>query len=101
MSRGEPIGTAEIQTPEDVIRLSKAQVRDYPQDPGEITIVTICSHSSLQLFDAARRAGFRTLGIIRENDPSRQSYDIFPNARPDDFVTVPQYTDFIASARNG
>ena len=32
-------------------------------DPSKITIATVCSHTSLQIFHGARKEGFRTLGI--------------------------------------
>lgn len=32
-------------------------------NPHEITIATLCSHTSLQIFHGARIEGFKTLGI--------------------------------------
>ncbi|MDD1734846.1 MAG: DUF1246 domain-containing protein, partial [Methanothrix sp.] len=36
-------------------------IRGYDKD--DLTIATICSHSSLQIFHGAREEGFKTLGI--------------------------------------
>ncbi|RLF54270.1 MAG: hypothetical protein DRN13_02850, partial [Thermoplasmata archaeon] len=32
-------------------------------DRSNLVIATICSHSSLQIFNGARKEGFKTLGI--------------------------------------
>lgn len=81
---------------DDIVAEMKEEVQNYPLDPENILIATICSHSSLQIFDAARRAGFRTLGIIRERDTNaRLAYDVMPNARPDKFFIVKSYPDLI------
>ena len=32
-------------------------------DTNNLTIATVCSHSSLQLFHGAKQEGFKTLGI--------------------------------------
>ena len=37
-------------------------------DPNDITIATLCSHSSLQIFHGARKMGFKTLGITITHD---------------------------------
>ncbi len=101
-----PKESASIDVPENnsselVISSMKRVVGNYPENPEDITIVTICSHSSLQIFDAAKRAGFNTLGIIVENDPAIDSYDVFPKARPDHIAVVPKYSDFIKRAEKG
>jgi 5-formaminoimidazole-4-carboxamide-1-(beta)-D-ribofuranosyl 5'-monophosphate synthetase len=36
-------------------------LEEYDRD--KITIATLCSHSSMQIFNGARKEGFRTLGI--------------------------------------
>jgi len=38
-------------------------------DKKNITIATICSHSSLQIFHGARQEGFKTLGICIGQPP--------------------------------
>ena len=45
-------------------------------DKDKITIATLCSHSSLQIFNGAKKEGFKTLGLaIRDNN---RFYDAFP-----------------------
>jgi len=44
-------------------------------DKDELAITTVCSHSSLQLFDGARKEGFRTIGICIGAPP--KFYDAF------------------------
>jgi len=58
-------------------------------DKKNLTIATICSHSSLQIFHGAREEGFKTLGICIGRPP--RFYDAFPRARPDKFVCVESY----------
>ncbi len=58
-------------------------------DTGDITIATLCSHSSLQIFHGARKMGFKTLGLtIKDNT---RHYDAFPLAKPDEII---KYSDF-------
>ena len=58
-------------------------------DRENITIATVCSHSSLQIFHGAKKEGFRTLGI---GLPGRtRLYDAFPLAKPDDFLILDSY----------
>ncbi|MCL2318011.1 MAG: formate--phosphoribosylaminoimidazolecarboxamide ligase [Methanomassiliicoccaceae archaeon] len=66
-------------------------------DTGDITIATVCSHSSLQIFHGARKMGFKTLGLtVKDNT---KHYDAFPLAKPDEII---KYTDFDEmSERNG
>ncbi len=68
---------------EDIINI----LNQYNMD--EITIATICSHSSLQIFHGARKEGFRTLGLCIGQPP--RFYDAFPLAKPDKFVCVESY----------
>jgi len=58
-------------------------------DLGKLTIATVCSHTSLQIFDGARKEGFRTLGICIGQPP--KFYDAFPTAKPDEFFSVSDY----------
>ena len=58
-------------------------------DKENITIATICSHSSLQIFHGARLEGFKTMGICI-GDPPR-FYDAFPLAKPDSFLCLESY----------
>lgn len=86
---------------ETIIASNKDTVRSvYPDRIDQTTIVTICSHSSLQIFDSARRAGFQTLGVIKKGDKSKKSYDFFPLAKPDNFIEVDLYSDLIYKKEN-
>jgi 5-formaminoimidazole-4-carboxamide-1-(beta)-D-ribofuranosyl 5'-monophosphate synthetase len=58
-------------------------------DLKKLTIATVCSHTSLQIFDGARKEGFRTLGICIGKPP--KFYDAFPTAKPDEFLSVSDY----------
>ncbi len=65
-------------------------------DKKILTIATVCSHSSLQIFNGARKEGFKTLGIsVGER---KKIYAAFPLGRPDEFLTVDRYTDIIKYA---
>jgi 5-formaminoimidazole-4-carboxamide-1-(beta)-D-ribofuranosyl 5'-monophosphate synthetase len=58
-------------------------------DTSDLTIATVCSHSSLQIFHGARKMGFKTLGLtVKDNT---KYYDAFPLAKPDKIV---KYKDF-------
>ena len=60
-------------------------------DTDKLTIATACSHTSLQIFDGARREGFRTLGItVGQNT---KFYEAFPRGKPDDFFKVDTYEE--------
>jgi 5-formaminoimidazole-4-carboxamide-1-(beta)-D-ribofuranosyl 5'-monophosphate synthetase len=60
-------------------------------DLENLAIATVCSHSSLQIFDGARKEGFRTIGICVKKPP--KFYDAFPKAKPDEFIIVNSYED--------
>jgi 5-formaminoimidazole-4-carboxamide-1-(beta)-D-ribofuranosyl 5'-monophosphate synthetase len=63
-------------------------------DKNNLTIVTVCSHSSLQIFNGAKKEGFKTLGIaIGEK---RKFYDAFPLGKPDDFIIVDNYKEILS-----
>ena len=62
-------------------------------DKKNLTIGTVCSHSSLQIFNGARKEGFKTLGIaVGER---KKIYDAFPLGKPNEFFTVDSYKDII------
>jgi 5-formaminoimidazole-4-carboxamide-1-(beta)-D-ribofuranosyl 5'-monophosphate synthetase len=62
-------------------------------DKKNLTIATVCSHSSLQIFNGARKEGFKTLGIsIGEK---KKVYDAFPLGKPDEFFIVDNYKDIL------
>jgi 5-formaminoimidazole-4-carboxamide-1-(beta)-D-ribofuranosyl 5'-monophosphate synthetase len=56
-----------------------------------LTIATVCSHSSLQIFNGAKKEGFKTLGI--SVGEIKKFYDAFPLGKPDEFFTVDTYRD--------
>ena len=57
----------------------------------DLTIATVCSHSSLQIFNGAKKEGFKTLGI--SVGEVKKFYDAFPLGKPDEFLTVDNYKD--------
>ncbi len=63
-------------------------------DKDSLSIATVCSHSSLQIFDGARKEGFRTIGICMEAPP--RFYDAFPKAKPDEFIVVKNYNEILS-----
>ncbi|MBM4247976.1 MAG: formate--phosphoribosylaminoimidazolecarboxamide ligase [Euryarchaeota archaeon] len=65
-------------------------------DPKRLAVATVCSHTSLQIFDGARREGFRTIGICIGQPP--RFYDAFPKAKPDMFFSVKSYKEIPARA---
>jgi 5-formaminoimidazole-4-carboxamide-1-(beta)-D-ribofuranosyl 5'-monophosphate synthetase len=67
---------------------------DY--DPKKLTIATVGSHSSLQIFHGAKKEGFRTLGIAVGEAPKH--YDAFPMAKPDDWLVVNDYKEIMDRA---
>ena len=60
-------------------------------DKKNLVIGTVCSHSSLQLFNGAKKEGFKTLGI--SVGEVQKFYDAFPLGKPDEFFTVDNYKD--------
>jgi len=70
---------------EDVLKL----LGEY--DLSKLTIATVCSHSSLQIFNGARKEGFDTLGIHIGDRP--RHFDAFPLGRPDEFFKVDSYAE--------
>jgi len=62
-------------------------------DKKNLTIATVCSHSSLQIFNGARKEGFKTLGIAVGE--KKKFYDAFPLGRPDEFFIVDNYKDIL------
>ena len=62
-------------------------------DKKNLTIATVCSHSSLQIFNGARKEGFKTLGIAVGE--KKKFYDAFPLGRPDEFMMVDDYKEIL------
>ncbi len=65
-------------------------------DKDNLAIATVCSHSSLQIFDGARKEGFKTIGICMGAPP--KFYDAFPKAKPDEFFVVKDYKDILSKS---
>ncbi|MGZ4882723.1 MAG: DUF1246 domain-containing protein, partial [Halobacteriota archaeon] len=65
-------------------------------DLEEITLATLCSHTSLQIFHGAREEGFKTLGLAIGTIP--KYYDAYPKAKPDDFLVVDSHLDVLKYA---
>ncbi len=62
-------------------------------DKKKLTIATVCSHSSLQIFNGARKEGFKTLGISVGG--KKKLYDAFPLGKPDEFFIVKNYKEIL------
>jgi 5-formaminoimidazole-4-carboxamide-1-(beta)-D-ribofuranosyl 5'-monophosphate synthetase len=73
--------------------MTKININDMltSYDKKNLTIATVCSHSSLQIFNGARKEGFKTLGIAVGE--KKKFYDAFPLGRPDEFFIVDNYKD--------
>ncbi|HYA32594.1 MAG TPA: formate--phosphoribosylaminoimidazolecarboxamide ligase [Candidatus Bathyarchaeia archaeon] len=61
-----------------------------------ITLATLCSHTSLQIFHGAREEGFKTLGLAVGAIP--KYYDAYPKAKPDDFLLLGSHLDVLKHA---
>ena len=58
-------------------------------DKKNLSIATACSHSSLQIFNGAKKEGLKSIGIAFKERP--KFYDAFPLAKPDEFFIVSDY----------
>ncbi len=67
----------------------KELLKNY--DKKSLTIATVCSHSSLQIFNGARKEGFKTLGISVGD--RKKVYDAFPLGKPDEYFIVDNYKE--------
>lgn len=56
-------------------------------NPRKLSLATVCSHTSLQLFHGARQEKIRTIGLLTSPD-QRKVYEAFPNACPDEFIEM-------------
>ncbi len=65
-------------------------------DKDNLVIATACSHTSLQIFDGARKEGFKTLGIAVGQ--KTKFYDAFPLGKPDEFLFVDSYKELLTRA---
>ena len=78
-------------TKEEILNILKGY------DTEDLAIATVCSHSSLQIFDGARKEGLRTIGICIGAPP--KFYDAFPKGRPDEFFIVKDYRDILSKTK--
>lgn len=76
------------------MNMAKNLIKDI--NPHDITIATLCSHTSLQIFHGARTEGFRTLGITVGKPP--RFYDAYPKAKPDEFLVMENYKELMHRA---
>jgi 5-formaminoimidazole-4-carboxamide-1-(beta)-D-ribofuranosyl 5'-monophosphate synthetase len=60
-------------------------------DKKNLTIATVCSHSSLQIFNGAKKENFKTLGISVGD--RKKYYNAFPLGKPDEFLIVDNYKE--------
>ena len=67
-------------------------------DKKNLTICTVCSHSSLQIFNGAKKEGFKTLGIVVGKDRQRV-YEAFPLGKPDEFLIVKDYKEILTKTK--
>jgi len=75
--------------------MAKININDMltSYDKKNLRIATVCSHSSLQIFNGARKEGFKTLGI--SVGEQKKFYDAFPLGKPDEFFIVDKYKDIL------
>ena len=74
--------------------LQKEAIDTILSDYKKITIATICSHSSLQIFNGALEEGIKTIGIVQKE--KRKLYESFKYGKPDEFIEVDSYSDLPA-----
>ena len=76
--------------------MNKFKIKDIlaNYDKKNLTIVTVCSHSSLQIFNGAKKEGFKTLGIAVGE--KKKFYDAFPLGKPDEFIIVDNYKEILS-----
>lgn len=77
--------------------VARNEVASILEGYHDLAVVTVCSHSSLQLFHGARQEGFRTIGIAIGKKPPK-FYDAFPRAKPDEFFLVDSYEEILDRA---
>ena len=79
-----------------VVNMTKNNIEDMlaSYDKNNLTIATVCSHSSLQIFNGAKKEKFKTLGIAVGE--KRKFYDAFPLGRPDEFIMVDNYKEILS-----
>jgi 5-formaminoimidazole-4-carboxamide-1-(beta)-D-ribofuranosyl 5'-monophosphate synthetase len=78
--------------------VDKQEIHDILEkyDKSNLALTTLCSHSSLQIFNGAKKEGFKTIGICLGAHP--KFYDAFPKAKPDEFFIVENYKEILSKA---
>ena len=66
------------------------------KDAKDITIATVTSHTSMQIFHGARKEGMKTLGICVGEPP--RYFEGFPLARPDEFLVLKSWQELFERA---
>jgi len=64
----------------------------------DLRICTVCSHSSLQIFNGAKKEGFKTLGIVVGQN-RKKVYEAFPLGCPDEFLVVKNYKEILKKTK--
>ncbi|MFN3909675.1 MAG: formate--phosphoribosylaminoimidazolecarboxamide ligase [Candidatus Anstonellaceae archaeon] len=59
-------------------------------DKSNLTLASVCSHSSLQIFKGAKEEGFKTLGLLTNKNFSK-IYKAFPKGAPDEFIEAERF----------
>ncbi len=62
----------------------------------DASIATSCSHSSLQIFNGAKKEGFKSIGIAIGKKPD--FYEAFPLGKPDEFIVLKSYNEINKNA---
>ncbi|KYK21666.1 5-formaminoimidazole-4-carboxamide-1-(beta)-D-ribofuranosyl 5'-monophosphate synthetase [Thermoplasmatales archaeon SG8-52-4] len=75
--------------------MTKEKIHDMltSYDKKNLRIATVCSHSSLQIFNGARKEGFKTIGI--SVGEKKDIYNAFPLGKPDEFLIVENYKEIL------
>ncbi|MFA6531070.1 MAG: formate--phosphoribosylaminoimidazolecarboxamide ligase [Candidatus Micrarchaeia archaeon] len=70
------------------------RIKEILNSYKKVSVATICSHSSLQIFKGAREMGIHTIGIVRKD--KKALYESFPYGKPDEFLVVDDFKDIDA-----
>jgi len=65
-------------------------------DSKKLSIATLCSHTSLQIFYGAKKEKLHTIGICT-NEQQKKLYDAFPKAAPDEIIMADSPADIDAN----
>lgn len=77
--------------------MERAQIAELldSYDKKDITIATATSHSALQIFHAAKKEGFKTLGVC-DSAAREKAYSSFKASTPDSFLRVDSWKDLLS-----